>query len=216
MPGRRPLVSVVIPTYNRASLVLRAIRSVEEQTFTDWEIVLIDDGSTDETAQLITAGEFPKVRYFRQENQGVGVARNHGVAQARGFFIAMLDSDDEYLPDHLKSRMRFLQEGEPPLDLLAGGFEIRGRSDTVVDYFDSTKLVDLRSCIVGGSLIGRREVFVNMGGFNQDPYGEDTDFWQRAEKVFRTRLLDEPRTYILHETPGSLRAMRMAQFRQST
>jgi glycosyltransferase involved in cell wall biosynthesis len=213
MPGRRPLVSVVIPTFNRASLLLRAIRSVEEQIFTDWEVVVIDDGSTDDTAQLFSTGAFPKVRYFRQENQGVGVARNHGIAEARGYFVAMLDSDDEYLPDHLKTRMRLMQEEEPPLDLVAGGFEIRGSSETVVDFFDSTKLVDLRSCIVGGSLVGRREVFVNLGGFNQDAYGEDTDFWQRAQKAFRTRLLDGPRTYVLHETPGSLRDIRMTQFR---
>lgn len=109
------LVSVIIPTYNRMNQVGKAILSVLAQTYNNHEILVIDDGSIDETAQCIKQnfGSNPKVRYFKKENGGVSSARNFGMREARGEFIALLDSDDEWLPGKLElqlAALRYLEQ----------------------------------------------------------------------------------------------------------
>lgn len=97
-----PTVSVIIPTYNRRNLVELALVSVVQQTYQDYEIIVVDDGSTDGTASWVGL-HYPQVRLIqRQENQGVAAARNIGVCEARGRFIAFLDSDDQWLPTYLE------------------------------------------------------------------------------------------------------------------
>ncbi len=107
-PGRRraPLFSVVIPTFNRANLVRRAIASVLAQTIDDFEIVVVDDGSTDDTGEVVRGLGDPRIRLLPLgRNRGAAAARNAGIAAARGELISLLDSDDEYLPAFLE-RMR--------------------------------------------------------------------------------------------------------------
>ena len=99
--GTAPRVSVIIPTYNRAALVCKAIDSVLEQTFSDYEILVIDDGSTDGTESAV-AGYGQRVRYFWQENRGMSAARNRGIDLARGEYLALLDSDDLWMPFKLE------------------------------------------------------------------------------------------------------------------
>lgn len=103
-----PKISIILPTYNRADTIIRAIRSVQAQTFQDWELVVIDDGSTDSTAQVLaTLGE-PRMVVIHQPNGGMTVARNAGIVAARGEYLAFLDSDDEFLPFHLDLCVAFL------------------------------------------------------------------------------------------------------------
>jgi len=98
-----PLFSVVIPTYNRRDLVLRAVRSVLAQTFGDFEILVVDDGSTDDTAAAVGGLEDPRIRFLAlSPNRGPSAARNAGIAAARGPWISLLDSDDEFLPTFLE------------------------------------------------------------------------------------------------------------------
>ena len=103
-----PLVSIVMPTYNRADTIERAIRSVQAQTFTDWELIVIDDGSTDDTVAHIENLE-PRMRLLRQENRGFVGARNTGLSASKGRYLAFLDSDDEWLPHHLELAVAFLE-----------------------------------------------------------------------------------------------------------
>jgi glycosyltransferase involved in cell wall biosynthesis len=103
-----PHVSVIMPTYNRADTIMRAIDSVRAQTFQDWELLITDDGSTDGTAALIQ-GIDPRIKVFVQENQGIGGARNTGMRASTGDLIAFLDSDDEWLPHHLALCVAFFQ-----------------------------------------------------------------------------------------------------------
>lgn len=114
--NRRPLVSVVIPTFNRARQVTAALRSVLEQTYSEFEVILVDDGSQDDTGQAIrevidqedcAAG---RVRYFFRTNQGQSAARNFGIDNARGEFVAFLDSDDVWLPEKLEWQLRALDQ----------------------------------------------------------------------------------------------------------
>lgn len=107
-PNSQPLVSIIIPTYNRGHLVERAIRSVRAQTYTNWQLIVIDDGSTDDTRQrLADAGD---IDYHYQTNQGQGAARNAGLRHSRGEYIASLDSDDEWYPNFLSESIAMLQK----------------------------------------------------------------------------------------------------------
>ncbi|MBS0208956.1 MAG: glycosyltransferase family 2 protein [Planctomycetes bacterium] len=108
-PGVPNLVSVVIPTYNRADLLGRAIQSVLDQTHTEVEALVVDDGSTDHTREVVARFTDPRVRYFHQANAGVSAARNTGLLAARGEFIALLDSDDAWLPWKLRAQVAFLR-----------------------------------------------------------------------------------------------------------
>jgi glycosyltransferase involved in cell wall biosynthesis len=100
------LVSVVLPTFNRGYCLERAIRSVLGQTYPDWELIVVDDGSTDDTQAVLESFKDPRIRVFRHSvNRGVAAARNTGLAAARGEFIAFLDSDDEWRPDKLTKQL---------------------------------------------------------------------------------------------------------------
>ncbi|HMB27304.1 MAG TPA: glycosyltransferase family A protein [Blastocatellia bacterium] len=103
-----PLVSVIMPTFNRADTIRRAVRSVQAQTFTDWELIVVDDGSTDNTVALIEGCD-PRLKLIRQENRGTAGARNAGLSASAGSYIAFLDSDDEWLPHHLELCVSFLE-----------------------------------------------------------------------------------------------------------
>jgi glycosyltransferase involved in cell wall biosynthesis len=107
-----PFFSVVIPVYNRAALLGQALHSVLAQTEQDFEIVVVDDGSADNPSRVVEALADPRIIFVRQENRGGGAARNTGIAKARGRFIAFLDSDDRFLPHHLAT-MRKLLENAP-------------------------------------------------------------------------------------------------------
>ncbi len=104
-----PFFSVVIPVFNRAGALRKAIESVRGQTFQDFEIVVVDDGSNDDPRAVVDGFADPQLRYFRQANAGGGAARNHGIDEARGQFVAFLDSDDTFLPHHLASMHALLQ-----------------------------------------------------------------------------------------------------------
>lgn len=103
-----PAVSIVLPTYNRGDVIARAVDSVRRQTFEDWELLVVDDGSRDATAERLH-GLDPRLRVLTQSNQGVYAARNAGIACARGRFVAFLDSDDEWLPQFLELTQAFFQ-----------------------------------------------------------------------------------------------------------
>lgn len=106
-----PSISVILPTYNRADLVSRAIESVLDQTFEDFELIVVDDGSTDETKQVVDRIDDPRIEYIRhEENQGGAAARNTGIEAATGEYLAFLDDDDEWLPRKLELQQRRMEE----------------------------------------------------------------------------------------------------------
>ena len=129
------LVSVIVPTYNRRETIQAAIASVQRQTFSDWELIVVDDGSTDDTAALIE-GSDPRLVLVRQKNQGVNAARNAGMLRARGRYIAFLDSDDEWLPHHLELSVGFFR-AFPGEDFLSGEFSEEGGSGGLVHFLRS-------------------------------------------------------------------------------
>ena len=104
-------VSVIMPLFNKAPYVARALASVVGQTFTDIEVIVVDDGSTDTSAMFVEESTDPRLRLVKQSNLGPGAARNRGIHEANGELVAFLDADDEWLPEYLAESVRLLDEG---------------------------------------------------------------------------------------------------------
>ena len=193
--AHQPTVSVVLGTWNRAPLLSRCIESVLAQTIPNWELIVVDDGSEDDTFAVVDAylRQHANIRYLRQSNRGAPLARNAGILAASGRHLTFLDSDDHYLPNHLASRLELLR-AHPEVDLLQGGLLLE-EEVLVVDYYRRDRMIDLRNCVVLPTFFGRREVFLELGGFRDLPYGEDTDLWERAGERFQRLWIREPATY---------------------
>jgi glycosyltransferase involved in cell wall biosynthesis len=178
-----PFISIILPTYNRWRLVTRAIQSIQSQTFTDWELLIIDDGSRDGTYDFVTTetdGD-KRVRYHYATNRGLAMARNIGLSVGRGQYFTFLDSDDEYLPEHLAIRAEYLR-ANPDVELLHGGVKVIG-SEMVADKHDPSKQISISECVVGGTFFIRRDLAERLQGFRAIEYGDDADFFDRAEKA---------------------------------
>ncbi len=118
----QPLFSIIIPTYNRAALLQKAIESVQEQIFKNWELIIIDDGSTDHTKELVKKINSTKIKYIYQQNQRLSAARNTGVKHSQGKYICFLDDDDYYSKDHLFNFHNWLEENSYPSVILRSAF----------------------------------------------------------------------------------------------
>ncbi len=178
-----PFISIILPTFNRWKLTVRAIQSVQAQTFPDWELLIVDDGSRDGTYNSVTTAtdSDERVRYHYAKNRGLPMARNIGLMMARGTYFTFLDSDDEYLPNHVGIRAEHLQ-AHSEVELLHGGLEVIG-SEMVADRHDPSRLVPISECVVGGTFFIRRDLAERLEGFRDVPYGDDADFFDRAEKM---------------------------------
>jgi len=191
------LVSVIIPTYNRAAFVVGAVESVMAQTLSDWELVVVDDGSTDGT-EAILAPYSGRLRYIRSGHRGVSAARNLGVWETRGEWLAFLDSDDLWLPRKLERQMEAL-EGHPETPLCYTD-EIWVRKGRRVNPGKRHKKYSgwifercLPLCIISpSSVLIRREVFSELGGFDERlPACEDYDLWLRITSRYPVIFLEE-------------------------
>jgi glycosyltransferase involved in cell wall biosynthesis len=200
-----PFFSVIITTFNRENLLSRSLTSLLKQNFSDWEAIFVDDGSRDNTFEVIKpiVLEHNNIKYIFQKNQGLPNARNTGISLSQGRYITFLDSDDEYKQNHLSSRFRILQEN-PDIDLLHGGVEIIGDA-YVPDKNNPSQLIHLDDCMIGGTFFIKRELFQKIGYFRQIDYADDTDFIERALKGNFNIVKTDITTYIYHrDTPDSM------------
>lgn len=197
----RPLVSVVLCTYNRARLVRRAIRSVQAQRYTNWQLVIVDDGSTDRTPEVLAPlpARDGRIVVLRQSNRGLSLARNAGLHLSDGTYICFLDSDDEFLPTHIGGRVALLQRSRTT-DMVYGGLSIRGPMHRryVVDLDDPRKKVHVGRCFVGGTFFMRQRVVKAGFRFRDMAFGEDLDFVRRVQRRFTVRKVKGLRTYVYH------------------
>ena len=183
-----PLITVVIPTYNRASLVLKAIGSVLNQTYTNLELVIADDGSTDRTKQTILSLEDPRIKYIELPHTGkIGKVRNAGVAAGKGEWVAFLDSDDEWKSRKLELQIeKIKQTGKR---WCYGKFELMDEAGNTVPAktgiyrpvsgWVAEKLLTNEVAVVICTLLVERKLFDETGGFNTDDrlaYRDDYEF----------------------------------------
>jgi glycosyltransferase involved in cell wall biosynthesis len=200
-----PYFSVLICSFNRANLLPRALDSLTGQIFRDFEVILIDDGSSDNTYEVFKQyqNKFEKIKYLYQKNQGLPTARNIGVKISEGKFITFLDSDDEYMPNHLQTRHKIFEEN-PHIDLLHGGVQVIGNK-FVPDFVNPQKMISIDECIVGGTFFFTKSLFKKIDGFKMLEYGDDTDFHRRAVEINASIFRTDISTYVYHrETPDSI------------
>ena len=195
-PGR--FFSVVISTYNRAAVISRALDSLVAQTEKDWEAIVIDDGSEDDTCRIVQPylNTYSNILFLKQSHSGEAKAKNAGIMAATGRFISFLDSDDEYDPVHLASRKSVLLKN-PFLKFIYGGVKIIG-NQYVPDRFDQSRKIHLKDCVIGGTFFIERATVVSMGGLKDIMLGTDADFFDRVKGSGISMMEVHDPTYIYH------------------
>lgn len=214
-------VAVIIPTYNREATLCRALDSVYAQLRQADEVCVVDDGSVDNTEELVKV-QYPNVIYIKQENSGVSSARNRGVEATAATYLAFLDSDDEWLPDKLKQQLAVLQAS--PDNRLVHSDEIWIRNGKRVNQMDKHKKRGgevfsdcLALCVISPSaVVLERSLYTELGGFDESlPACEDYDLWLRICSREQVLYIDTPllRKYGGHEDQLSQQHWGMDRFR---
>lgn len=194
---RAPAVSVVIPTYGHRDFVLGTLKSVAEQSFTDFEIVVVNDGSRDDTESVLRPMiDSGAIHYVRQENQGQAAARNRGIELASGRYVALLDDDDLWPPDKLAWQVEFL-EAHSEFGMVGGTADVidvdgrhlratSGGGEITVDL-----LFAGNPFLSPGQTLIRRDVLRAIGGFSADVWGaDDWDAYFRIARAHRIQMFD--------------------------
>jgi len=199
LQNKSPLVSVIIPTYNRANYLQEALESVFRQNYHNFEIIVVDDGSTDDTRKIIDKYQ-DKIKYFWQDNSGPSVARNLGIKNSQGELIAFLDSDDLMLPDRLSLQVsKFLKN--PRLGLVGGSYLlIDSKSNPIgeckLSWIDRHRLkngIHYRNFFSTTVVMIRKACVEKVGGFSSDfSFGEDWDLWLRIIQDYQFEYIITP------------------------
>jgi glycosyltransferase involved in cell wall biosynthesis len=195
---KKPLVSVIIPTYNRGWIVQAAVDSVLDQDFSDYELIVVDDGSNDNTREIL--GAYGKgITVLQQSNMGVSAARNSGIAAASGRLIAFLDSDDLWLPGKLSTQVKFFEENADAVINQTQEIWIRNgqRVNPQKRHHKFSGMIFERSlalCLVSPSAVMiKKSLFDTVGVFDEDlPACEDYDLWLRISCRYPVHLIDIP------------------------
>jgi glycosyltransferase involved in cell wall biosynthesis len=182
-----PMVSVIVPSYNHAHFLSEAIDSVLAQTYPHHEIIVVDDGSTDRTPEVVS--QYSGVRFIRQRNRGPAAARNRGIQESRGEYVVFLDADDRLLPQHFEVSLDALRS-HPEVGWVCGDFRFIGTGDQPwrhVHYCEPTpdhfgSLLRLSFVFVPNCVMYHQHVLVKIGGFDESEsvrYCEDTELYLR-------------------------------------
>jgi glycosyltransferase involved in cell wall biosynthesis len=179
-PGASPRVSVVIPLFNSQRYVGQAIESVLGQTCPPSQLIVVDDGSTDNSRSIVQR-YLPRVEYVWQPNSGVGAARNRGVSLCRGELLAFLDDDDRWLPNKLAQQLRALAE-DPTRDMVSGLVRQFVSPDIEAAAAKRVRVPpEAMPAVLPGAMLIRKEAFLRVGFFREDcRLGETVDWWCRA------------------------------------
>lgn len=192
---KTPLISIIIPAYNVSSYIGDALRSVFVQDFKNYEVIVVNDGSTDTPAlERVLEPYRDRIHYIHQENCGISAARNAALRVARGELIALLDSDDIWLEGKLSEQLEFMKQGE--FDMIYGDALLIGdvpwpAGTTFMDRSPSdgpvtlNSLLDLRVTVVVSTVIMRKDLVEQAGGFDEEDRNivEDFDLWLRMARI---------------------------------
>ena len=207
MLANKLFFSVIIPTFNRASLIGITVNSVINQKFDNWELIIVDDGSTDNTSEIISSFSDDRIRYIKTENRERGAARNTGIFNAKGKYIAFLDSDDYFLPDHLSTAASIINDN-PEITFFHLNFEFRDSSGKLVMKSSNLPSV-LNASLVGTNVISCAGVIMKtilaseyLFCENRTLSGtEDYELWLRIAASIKIYHFPQVTTVIVdHET----------------
>ncbi len=196
-----PLVSVIIPTYNRAHLIKRSIKSVLNQTYQNLEIIVVDDGSTDDTKEIIESFNENRIKYIQhKQNKGAAAARNTGIKCSKADFIAFQDSDDEWLSEKLEKEIDAFGDSTVNVGVVYSGlWYIKNNEKKYVPHLQIAKKEGnvhnelLAGNFVSGLTVIRKTCFEKVGLFNESlPSLEDWELYIRISKHFCFKFIDEP------------------------
>jgi glycosyltransferase involved in cell wall biosynthesis len=208
-----PSVSVVIPVYNRAATIKRALNSVLAQSFKDYEIVVVDDGSSDETVAIVRAEYSQALLICHPQNRGASAARNTGIKAARGRWIALLDSDDTWAPDKLARQVSLLEGAPSGIMASATGFYLHkgGKTEAVRIDFAPTQfrreIIFGCSISPGSTLVADRRVFDDIGLYDETMRRlEDWDWLLRYADRYDLAYIAEPVADVYLGTTGTAAA----------
>jgi glycosyltransferase involved in cell wall biosynthesis len=212
----KPRFSIIIPTFNRAFFLQRSINSVISQLYDDWELIIVDDGSTDNTHEIVTAFQDRRIRYIYQQNSERSAARNNGILNARGEWICFLDSDDYYLPNHLQTFNDFVtQNNLEPSFLISGGFEEINGALIKKKLFDNSRGEHPSKFILRETNITPISVCIHRSCFEhhkfsetyKKSYWEDTHLWIRLAVTFPFYQLNEYTNVLAEHTGRSINSL---------
>jgi len=200
-----PLISVLLPVYNGARYVHESVESILGQSFADFELIVINDGSSDATPAIVSKFRDPRIRLIHNEhNLGLAPSLNRGIAAVKGDYIARQDADDIALPHRLRTQIEFLRSH--PAIAMVGSWALliddQGREQGVCDYppiadIDIKWSLLFSNPFIHGSVMMRRDVVDKIGGYTKDPvifraFVEDYDLWSRINRVARSANIPEP------------------------
>jgi glycosyltransferase involved in cell wall biosynthesis len=197
--------SIVITTFNRAQLLKRALNSLVSQTEEDWEAIIIDDGSIDDTYSQVLPylRSCSKIKYIWKTHSGEALSKNEGIWSCSGKFVSFLDSDDEYNPNHLELKKYILDQNKN-IKFLFGGVKIIG-DQYVPDRFNPEKKVNLNNCVIGGTFFVERNLLISLDGYRNIQLGTDADLFERISRIGTGMMETDIPTYIYHhETQDSI------------
>jgi glycosyltransferase involved in cell wall biosynthesis len=217
-----PTVSIIIPTYNREHLLGRAIHSVLAQTYLEFELIIVDDGSTDNTERLVKSFNSEKIKYIQyRENKGIVAARNTGIQSAKGDYIAFLDSDDKWMPEKLERQMRIFEKAPPEVGIVYTGFVIirNNKKKYVLSGGITSKDGDVFSNLLKGDFVlpsatlVKGECFKRAGMFDErfSPI-EDSELFLRMSRYYQFKCINEP-LVIYYPQPDSISANKSARIK---
>lgn len=194
------MISIITPTYNRAHLISKMVNSVISQTYKEWELLVIDDGSTDQTEKVLLRTNDPRIRYFKEKNQGATIQRNFGVSMAKGDYIVFLDSDDWVEPNWLELLTANLNKSNTQCIATCGWRKINQRSKEIEKKYPENlgkMFNNLRLNFLAGTFLFPKSYFIEVGG-----YDEELSSGQHTELLIR--LLDiidkyKPEIYVIEE-----------------
>ena len=194
-----PTISVIIPTYNNASVVKEAIQSVLEQTLSDYEIIVVDDGSTDNTREVVRSFSDKRIRYVYQENRGRSSARNHAIGLAQGEYVAFLDSDDLFMPTKLEKQVACMEKNPNVLLSHTSYIRVNAGGEYIEEVESGTFSGKVYPEIIRGCPIATPTVMVqrnalgaNMRFEESIRIGEDTILWTQLARKSIILGIDEP------------------------
>jgi len=216
-----PKFSIIIPLYNKANHIKDTLNTVFKQTFTDYEIIIVNDGSTDDSLQVVSDLKDERIKLFNIKNQGVSAARNFAMLQAKGEYFAFLDADDVWLPNHLEELNKLITH-YPGCGMYCSNYEFdygnfktapkfptlpkdKNWNGIIEDYFEAS----LTNRISWTSAIAiPKSILTTIGGFNtQLTHGEDTEYWSRI--ALKHKIAFTKKVSAIYKLDGANRACKL-------